>query len=510
MRYAVANENQPARRLRAAEALLRMAAGLGRLGAWRVEPDGRTMWSPEVCAIHEVPPGHRCSVAESLSFYAPEDRPTVTRAFEACLQHGQAYDLELRLRTARGNLLWVRAIGEPEFDAQGKVVGVHGALQDITRQKQAAEETRELAERLAVTLESLTEPFYTLDRDWRFTYVNAEAERILQRTRAELLGQVIWERFPETVHTILHREYQRAMATRTTAEFELHYPPLEIWVQVRAYPSQQGLAASFRDITGQRRAQQEVLRLNAELEQRVQARTAELEAANRELDAFAHSIAHDLRSPMAAINAFASVIAEMDGDKLSARGLRYLHRICDAGSQLDAMTDSLLALARLSQTPVHRQAVDLVPIAAAILARLREQDPRPLDVALPARLPAQADPVLLTQVLENLLGNAWKFTRHTPAPRIEVGAETGPEGECVFFVRDNGPGFDMAHAHRLFEPFFRLHADTEFEGSGIGLATVHRIIRRHDGRIWPDAAEGQGAVFRFTLGPQGRAGPAAR
>jgi len=486
-----------------AETLLKLATGLGRLGAWSLElATGEISWSDEVCAIHDVPPGYRCTGEEALAFYAPEHRDPISRAFERCIQRGHPFDLQLRIVTRRDRQVWVRAIGQPGYDEDGAIVSVHGAFQDITPLVQAAEDKRLLAERLTMTLESMTEGFYTVDHEWRLTYMNAEAERNLQLARRRVLGKSLWEVFPEAVGTVFDREFHRAVATREAVEFEEYYPPIDIWVQVRAYPSALGLAVSFRDVSKRRRAEQEVRRLNAELEQRVLARTAELLEANRDLEAFAYAVAHDLRTPLCAGRAFALAVERSEGGRLGPEGAGYLRNLRESLQYMDDMTQSLLALARLSKAAVRRETLDLGAVARKVLGVLRQGDPaRELECSVQDGLVAAADRVLVTEVLMNLLGNAWKFTRHTAGARIEVGAREDAGGERIFFVRDNGAGFDMATAQRLFEPFVRLHGQAEFEGTGVGLATVHKIITRHDGRAWAEAAVGQGATFFFTLGP---------
>jgi len=395
----------------------------------------------------------------------------------------------------------VRSIRGTEHAGEGSCARAGKAGQDPTQHELVAEENRLLAERLTMTLESLTDVFFTLDREFRFTYLNGEAERLLHRRKEDLLGQVLWEQFPEALGTVFEHEYRRALRTGTKVEFESCYPPLNAWVQVRAYPSEQGLAVSCSDVTEKLQAQREVLRLNAELEERVKARTEQLQAANRELEAFACSVAHDLRAPMAAISAFAHVLETTEGARLTSQGLGHLQRIRAAASQLNTMTVSMLELARLSRTALRREPVDLGRLALEILAGLADRESgRRVDIRVAEGLHAEADPTLVRQVLANLLDNAWKFTARTPQARIEVFAQEARPGERVFVVRDNGAGFDMRHAEQLFEPFRRLHGQHEFEGSGIGLATVHRIVSRHQGRIWAEASVGAGASFLFTLG----------
>lgn len=505
--YSVTMDAQPDHQLREAKSLLSLAARLGRLGAWAVElPSRRLVWSPEVCAIHEVPPGFECSVDEAVAFYAPEHQPVLRAAYRACASEGRPYDLELRIHTARGRVVWIRAIAEAERGPDGTIHRVAGSCQDITRHKLAAEEYRRLATRHATTLESLTEPFFTMDCEWRITYANSVAASAFQRSSEDLIGRGLWDLFPEARGSSFEVHYRQALLTGRAVVFEAFYAPLALWAQVRAYPSPQGLAVSFRDVTEQRHAEQEVRRLHAELEERVVARTAELHAANRELEVIAFSIAHDLRMPLTAIHSFATVLQEDEAARLTERGQQHLRRILEAARQMADMTRSLLELAQLSGAPLRREPVDLAEIAREVLGSMQTCAPtRAVDLRIEEELEADADRTLVKQALANLLGNAWKFTAHAPAACIEFGARTGPDGERVFFVRDNGAGFDMARAERLFEPFCRLHGQHEFEGTGVGLATVRKIIDRHEGRIWAESEPGHGAVFYFTLrGPSAR------
>jgi PAS domain S-box-containing protein len=487
--------------LRDAQALLRIAASMGRLGAWSVELDTLELhWSDEVRAIHQVPRGFTCTVERAVEFYAPWARPMVAEAFRQCVEQGRPYDLELQLVTARDEWIWVRAMGQAERDAAGRITRVRGAFQDITQSKQAAERSRELADRLTMTLESLTDGFFTLDRKWRFTYLNPPAERMLERSRHELVSRSIWQMFPQAVGSRFHREYQRAIQTDQAVEFEEHYEPLGVWVQVRAFPSPQGLAVSFRNVTAQVRAQQEILRLTVELEERVQERTAELHATSRDLEALSYALAHDLRAPLSAVCGFAQRIAETEGSALSPRGQHYLSRVLAAGRHMDAMTEGLLGFARLSKAPFAPVDLDLAQIARNVATLLENAvEERPVEFIVPASLPAFGDKVLLTQLMQNLLSNAWKFSGRSEHPRVELLSLVTPEGCTAYCISDNGVGFDMAQASRLFGSFERLHSQEEFPGTGIGLALVRKVVERHKGRAWAESAPGCGARIYFTL-----------
>ncbi|MBI1814840.1 MAG: response regulator [Deltaproteobacteria bacterium] len=271
-----------------------------------------------------------------------------------------------------------------------------------------------------------------------------------------------------------------------------------------------------------RQVEDQVRRLNAELEERVHERTTQLEAANQELEAFSYSVSHDLRAPLRGISGFSKALMEDYAAQLDEQGQHYLKRINAAATRMGDLIADLLSLARVTRTEMTYRAVDLSALAQDILAELRNANPdRRIDLIVAPNITARGDALLLRTVMENLLGNAWKYTGKQPSARIEFGVlnaefgieRVGPSASdtlsselCalhspVFFVRDDGAGFDMKYAARLFGAFQRLHNSREFEGTGVGLATVQRIVRRHGGRVWAEAAVGRGATFYFTLPP---------
>jgi len=255
-----------------------------------------------------------------------------------------------------------------------------------------------------------------------------------------------------------------------------------------------------QDITEQVLAREEIQRLNAGLEQRVQERTAELTAANRELESFAYSISHDLRAPLRGIDGFSHLLAEEYAERLDDTGRGYLERVRRAAQRMGELIDDILELSRVTRLGMHRVSVDLSELAREILdERLRVAPDHAAQIVLASGCTAFGDAQLLRVLMQNLLENAWKYSARENAPRIEFGCNT-EHGEHVFFVRDNGVGFDMQYAGRLFAPFQRLHSPEEFEGTGIGLATVARVVNRHGGKVWAKSAPGQGATFHFTLG----------
>jgi signal transduction histidine kinase len=260
------------------------------------------------------------------------------------------------------------------------------------------------------------------------------------------------------------------------------------------------LARDYDASLAQVRSQAEALRASeARLESRVVQRTHELTVANKELETFSYSVSHDLRSPLRAIDGFAQALREDEGERLSAEGIRLLTRLQGAATRMGQLIDDLLQLSRVTRAELRREPVDLSALAASVLQELRQREPaRDMTCSLQPGLTVQGDPRLLRVLLENLLGNAWKFTSKRSGAHIELFSET-VDGVTHYAVRDNGVGFDMAYAGKLFSPFQRMHKPSEFPGTGIGLATVQRIVHRHGGEISAQATRGEGATFRFTL-----------
>ena len=315
-------------------------------------------------------------------------------------------------------------------------------------------------------------------------------------------------RIPIIMITALVDRDARLAALKAGAEEFLTKPVdrAELWLRVRnllrlkAYGDLQHHSADLEQQVQART--EEILQLNAGLEERVRLRTEQLNSANLELEAFSYSLSHDLRTPLSAIDGFSDLlISEIGPGAPTERGKHYLARIRAGVVYMSELIDAMLLLAHVSRTNPSWVAVDLSAIGQAVLAGYQEREPdRVARWEIEPGLVAQGDPQLLRQVLENLLGNAWKFCGRKPMTQISFGRESGPGGEDVYSVRDNGAGFDMAYSAKLFGTFQRLHGAAEFSGTGIGLATVQRIIARHGGRVWADSVQGQGANFHFTLG----------
>ena len=327
-----------------------------------------------------------------------------------------------------------------------------------------------------------------IDREGVVVFANPAAERLLGRPAQALKGTRFG--FPHVPGQSSEIDVVAGPTPRTA----------EMRVVAIGWEGQPAALASLRDVTDRKRADDEMRQLSAELELRVRERTAQLEAAIAELEAFSYSVSHDLRAPLRAIHGFARMLEDQLGDGLAPEALHSLERVKAGAKTMGTLIDELLKLSRLGRQPLVHTTVDLSALAQEIVAELRaDPDPeRDVDVSIQRCLRVTGDKQLLRIALVNLLGNAFKFTRHTTNPRVEISGRREGENLSVQ-VRDNGAGFDPEYADRLFRPFQRLHAESEFAGTGIGLTTVERVIRRHGGSITASGALGRGASFSFTL-----------
>jgi PAS domain S-box-containing protein len=341
----------------------------------------------------------------------------------------------------------------------------------------------------------------------RYLLVNREWERLFGVTRDRVINMTDHGVFPPELADQLRANDLRVAAEGKSVQYEETAESADgerTYISVK-FPVLDSAGKPYAvcgistDITERKRAEDEIRHLNANLELGVRQRTAELENSNKELDAFAYSVSHDLRAPLRSLHGFSDALLEDYADVLDDVGKDYLHRLQRNVGRMGRMIDDLLNLSRATRAELERREVDLTAMSQEIVADMRAADPdREVTLTVPDGLTADADPHLLRLALHNLLANAWKFTAKRPDATIEVGRFVR-SGETFFFVRDNGVGFDMSYAGKLFDAFQRLHTTSEFEGTGIGLAIVARVVRRHGGRIQAEAEVDRGATFYFNL-----------
>ncbi|MDP3620045.1 MAG: GAF domain-containing protein [Ramlibacter sp.] len=366
--------------------------------------------------------------------------------------------------------------------------------------------------RMRAVIDNQAECVKILAPDGRILEINPAGLSLLQAGSAdELVGRVVLDFVHEEdreKYIALHAQVMRGETQRLQAR-AVGLKGRVMWVETSAVALRsesgaiEGVLCVTQDVTESRAQQLEILSLNAELEQRVRHRTAQLEAANHELQAFSYSVAHDLRAPLTAIGGFSQALEALLSPAADPKAVHYLSRMREGVQRTSEMIDALLSLATVTRTKLRWESVDLSAMAHRAFEHCeRQYAGRSLSARIQPGMVAQGDPRLLQLVMDNLVSNACKFSDTRELAQIEVGSLTGPEGEVVYEVRDNGVGFDMAYAANLFGVFQRLHKQTEFPGTGIGLANVRRILTRHSGRIWAVASPDQGASFYFTLGKE--------
>jgi PAS domain S-box-containing protein len=365
--------------------------------------------------------------------------------------------------------------------------------------------------KLASIVESSEDGMIGKDLNGVVTSWNKGAESLFGYSPQEMVGQSIMKLIPPE----RRGEETQILARVGRGEFVMHFETVRlrkdgtnIDVSVTVSPIKDptgrivGASKVVRDIAERKKAEAEILKLNATLEERVRQRTAQLEAANKELEAFSYSVSHDLRAPLRAIDGFSQAVLEDYKEQMPAEGRRYLAIIRDGAQRMGNLIDDLLTFSRLSRVPVSNQPVDMAGLAADVLDELGvNAGDSKVKVRLGQLPPCQGDPALLKQVWMNLLSNALKYSRKRDNPVIEIGSEI-QDGKQVYVVRDNGTGFDMLYANKLFGVFQRLHRSDEYEGTGVGLAIVQRVIHRHGGNVWAEAALDKGATFFFTVGDE--------
>lgn len=410
---------------------------------------------------------------------------------------------QAEIRTPDGRVWYLR--GFPVKDDQGRVKGIVEFGLDITERKRAEEALRESEEKFtrvfratpsALVISTLT--------DGRYIEVNSSFERTTGYRRGEVIGRTslelnIWET-PEARTRFLQMIQEEGRVHDLEDTFRSKSGELLVGLlsaEVIEIGGERCLLILANDITERKRMENEIRALNADLA----AQAIELEAANRELEAFNYTISHDLRTPLTVIRGYTQVLLEMYGCRPDEPGADYLPKIDRAAGKLEDLTTTLLDFSRLSHSAITREMVDLSGIAGIVALELKVNEPqRNVTFTIAEGILAEGDAQLLRVVLENLIGNAWKYTNGKEEAVIEFGTVEA-EGSRALFVCDNGPGFNMAHADRLFRPFQRLPGTEDVAGNGIGLATVQRIIHSHGGRVWAEGDPGKGSTFYFTLGP---------
>jgi PAS domain S-box-containing protein len=495
--------------LRVSEERWRYALEISELGAWELDLANHKAWRSlrydQIFGYQELLPDWSYEVF--LRQVLEEDRAEVDRSFQNALAEQEPWNFECRIHRADGAVRWIWAYGKNILDAEGQGGRMFGLVSDITKRKQADESLRESAERFRTLFESLPIGAVIIDQD-TLGFV------IFNRATAENLGYAPEEfallRLPEVeaVHDeALIRANTQRIAAGEAMNFESKHRTKsgelrDMLIHGRRFEmGGRGLVlAIFMDITERKQVDRAVRQLNEELELRVGERTADLMAANKELEAFSYSVSHDLRAPLRAVDGFSQLMLTDYGAKLDDEGRRMLGVIRSEAQRMGRLIDDLLAFSRLGRQPIESARIDMREMAQEVFKELIAAEPkRQVRLDLHPLPPALGTATMIRQLWVNLIGNAIKFTTGRKIAQIEIGVKEGGNGERIYYIKDNGVGFDMRYVDKLFGVFQRLHSQQEFPGTGVGLALVQRIVQRHGGRVWAEAELNRGATFYFTL-----------
>lgn len=375
---------------------------------------------------------------------------------------------------------WYRVTTDQTSDVDGNITGSVVMISDVTTRVEAQHKLLESQQQIAEVLQGITECYLALDREWRIVDMNPNAETVWGGAREELTGRVIWEAYPQLNSGKLAENFYRAMERQRATHFEVENPVGKGWFEVHAYPGPYGLRVYMRDVSERKDLEQT-------LREKVQ-----------ELDAFTRSVSHDLRGPLSRIGIFSELLASTS-TQLPAETRGHIEAIQRAVEQMREMIERLLDLSRATRHKIAMQTVETKRLVDSVLESFASEiEKRSAHVSVGELPVVQADETLLRQVFYNLVSNALKFSRGAQPPTMEIdGAEN--ETEITYRVRDNGVGFPVEKADRMFVAFERLHRPDEFEGSGVGLSIVQQIVNRHGGRVWAESPQSGGAVFYFTL-----------
>ncbi len=478
------------------------------LGVIEWDPDFKiASWNPSAERIFGYTSSEAVGHTSEL-IVPPEAWPHVDAVIQKLMQQRGGERSRNRNVAKDGRIIECEWYNTPLVDEEGRFIGAASLIEDVTERERAEKALRRSEEQFRLLVESAGSVIIGMRSDHAVFQWNREAENLFGVPRARALGHDFWElalgfttRADPTADTV---KLLSGSGT-ANAESEIQTPAGErrtlLWNYTRMdSPENEGSVIVIgQDITQRKQAEEALRLLNAELEKRVAERTAQLQSANRELEAFCYSVSHDLRAPLRSIDGFSKALLEDCFDQLDQEGREYLGRVRAASQRMGELIDDLLTLSRVSRGEMRRAPVNLSAMATLISELLQNQQPeREVEWRIAPGIVVEGDGNLLKIVLENLLGNAWKYTGRNPRAIIEFGVED-VGGERVCFVRDDGAGFDPAYAGKLFQPFHRLHRPDEFEGHGIGLATVQRVVNRHGGRVWAEGAVDRGAKVSFTL-----------
>lgn len=490
-------------KMEAGKKVLSLALEAGEIGAWNWNiKTGTLQWDDYMHKLMDHPKENfRGIIQDFTERIHPDDMDLVSDAVGDTIRKDIKYDIVYRIAARDGHTRILHSKGEVIKDEYGEPVGMIGICMNITAQKLYEQNLKESEQRFKATIDYSPIGVALLDTDGGLVKVNKALTEMLGYSEAGLLNLGL-HKITYTEDRDLDQDQRKNLQKGSIHTYQLdkrylNVNGLPIWVQqnVSAVRDDTGdikyFIAQIMDITERKMAEKRIQEV-------VRQRTAQLEATNQELEAFSYSVSHDLRSPLRSIHGFSQALMEDYADHLDDIGKDYLNRVSSASVRMGRLIDDLLALSRISRQEISFEPVDVTALAAHVAEHLNSDQYTNTEFTVAPGLKASADKGLLNVALENLFENAAKYSRKVSKPKVELGVETINDRQ-VFYIKDNGVGFDMKYSDKLFGAFQRLHGDSEFEGTGIGLATVKRIIHRHGGEIWAQSAINSGSTFYFTL-----------
>ncbi len=499
--------------LKNSQDLLSKMGKISQIGAWELDVSSmKQIWTDETFEIHDVDKKtYNPNVGRELNSFSPKSKPIIEAAVGDAIRNGNPYDLELEMITVRGTNKMVRAVGFAEKE-NGEIKRVYGTLQDITERKRTEKALEDERNLLRTVIDLLPSFIFVKDRESRFLVANVACAHFMgTNSPQELIGKSDADFYQADV-AIGFRDNELGVlegipvVDKEEGSNSPNGTPRNLMTTKLPLRDGEGniiglVGASF-DITERKQAEEEIKILNESLEQRIIERTSQLEAANKGLEAFAYSVSHDLRAPLRAVDGFSKFVLEDYEDILDSEGKRLLNLIRSNTQKMDQLITDLLALSRVTRNELNFSGIDMTQMAISMFKEIAPDDHDKISLKVDPLPEVFADPTYLRQVWANLIANAIKFSSKEKKPSIKICGRV-ENGFNVYYVKDNGVGFNPEYTHKLFGVFQRLHRSDDFEGNGVGLAIVQRIINRHGGKVWAESVEGKGATFWFSLPVKG-------
>lgn len=487
------------------EYLLKEMGRIAKIGGWEFDPEtGSGSWTEEVARIHGLDPNDETSRDIGLSFYTEESRKLVTKAIDNALKNRIPYDLELEIVLHDGTHKWVHTFGMPEIE-NDRIIKLKGAFQDVTQRKQAERALIESEQKYRAFFEHSLDAMLLTTPLGEIIDANKAACQLFGYSESELKQMRrtdIIDKTDKNLVSFFQRRDEKGVAVGELRFIKKDGSVIETELSsaifLDAYDNRNA-SLIIRDISVRKRTEQRIIELNTELEQRIEQRTAQLKSVNKDLEAFAYSVSHDLTAPVRGINGLTQILQDNYTDKLDEEGLRLCSRIRANSLKMGTLIEDLLSFSKSSTSEIRKERIDMGQLVQSAIAEVGEKESlNNVDFRIKSLPSTDGDITLLKQVWINLISNAVKFSSKKEKPVIDIDGYI--EGmKCYYVVKDNGAGFDMQYAGKIFDAFQRLHSQQEFKGTGAGLAIVQRIILKHGGKIWADGIEGVGATFTFYL-----------